>query len=198
MLQLLFILGMNVAAGAMPVLDVPLDLIVLKDSAWGPETVYPHVDRAGEIFARCGIRFNPVRLSYAEAPRFERHAPHDQELAEKVLAQHSKPALFFFEGEGSEAFGEDFSPSAPRRVLEYTGWIASHINTPGYVAARKPTYDTVAHELAHLLCNCGHTPAGQLNLLSGQAEFVNDEITPEQCEQFRASPLAQRRLSPGV
>ncbi len=202
MFYLFLILGIHLHAGAAATgnvpLTVPLDLIVLKNGAWGPETVYPHVERAQRIFARCGIRFAPVKIDYAEAPGFARRPPFDQELAEAVMPGHAKPALFFFDGAGSEAYGEDFSDSSPRKILEYTGWIASQINTPDYVKARHPAYDTVAHEIAHMLCNCGHTSPGLPNLLSGQAEFVNDEVTPQQCEQFRASPLVHREQSVGV
>lgn len=186
------LIGLVMAAGAST--HVPLELVMLRGSAWGPETVYPHIERAQRIFAACDIQFNPVRLITLDAPEFSRTPPHDQELVE-AHPPASHPAIYFFEGSGSEAYGEDFSPTAPRRVLEYTAWIGSHINTPEYVRARSPSYDTVAHEIAHLLCNCGHVAPGIPNLLSGQAELVNDQVTPEQCEQFRASPLV--RAIPG-
>lgn len=193
MLHLLLAVGVALTAGATT--DVPLELVVLADSGWGPETVYPHIERAQRIFAACDIHFGPVALRTIAAPEFVRQAPADQELVD-AHPELRKPAIFFFAGAGSEAYGEDFSPTAPRRVLEYTAWIGSHVNSAEYVRARSPLYDTVAHEIAHLLCNCGHVEPGIPNLLSGQVEFVNDQVTPAQCAQFRSSPLARPRPTP--
>ena len=198
---------MGTEAGRAIDLRLPLSLVRLAGSNWTHERVMRHVRRTAGIFAACGIGLGPVQVIEARAPN-GRHdltmtteaglpAPRDvMDLAAMVPPNALRPPVFFVgrlhEDEAlarSYRRGELSALESKQYPYLDTAWVAFKTH---WIERKDEGYSTVAHELAHLLCECGHTETKQRNLLNRYRNFLSADILPETCEAMRGSPLLER------
>ena len=171
----------------------PLHIVISRQTAWDRAKVLARIARVREIYEQCQMTADPVQLVTVDPPMgyTDRTPPHDADMAD-MLPKGVKPTLFFLTGPGSgEAYGDDFAPGSARKNLIWTAWLGEDIESQAYKAARDASYEPVAHEIAHMLCNCGHVEDGSRNILASDAGLVNDRIAPAQCAQFRRSILVK-------
>ena len=57
-------------------------------------------------------------------------------------------------------------------------------------------YSPLAHELGHLLCECGHTGGEHRHLLHEKRNFLGADVLPEHCSAFRKGLSIQRIAQP--
>lgn len=167
--------------------------VYLRGSGWEPSMIKEELEKTQRIFDQCGIKLDPVKVVEMEPldGRQDIDQQYDLELV-TALGIQDRPLVFFLRSVGIFlSHGEDFAPGSPMKSLTNTSWLGLDLRSPGYKAMRDPSYSPVAHEIAHVLCDCGHVEPGQRNLLAGDASFVNDRLTPQQCEDFKKSPLVR-------
>lgn len=172
----------------------PLNLYYQSSTGWTPETINPHISRVQAIFQKCKMTASPIRFIPLNLPasHTEFRSPLDQEIAQMV-SPLEKPAIFFLGGsERPQAYGDEFAEGSPRAILTWTAWISPLIHT-SLSPLVSPLYDSVAHEVAHILCDCGHRDVPEKNLLSERIELRSDDLTTEQCEKFRESVFVKRK-----
>jgi hypothetical protein len=172
----------------------PLNLYYQSSTGWTPENIEPHLKRVQAIFLHCDMTASPIRFIPLNLPpsHTEFGAPLDQEIAQ-MASPLAKPAIFFLGGSSTpQAYGDEFAEGSPRSILTWTAWISPLIHT-SLSPLVSPSYDSVAHEVAHILCNCGHRDVPEKNLLSERIEFRSAELTTTQCEKFRESAFVKRK-----
>ncbi len=173
----------------------PLSIFMVKGTGWTREQVMSQINRTREILKQCQIEPSPVRLEVIEPPfgHTQYTRPHDVEIV-STLPESLKPALFFMGADNtSEVYTSNIAEGSPMAPLMWTGWISQIIMTPAYQSSIPRSYNPVAHEVAHLLCDCGHTESRNPNLLSDEITLLNDHLTEEQCESFKKSSFMQIR-----
>lgn len=167
--------------------------VFLTGSGWTPELVKSEFQRVQKIYDQCQIRIDlqDIRELEADDERLHLLGQSDFDIVTE-LGISARP-IVVFAGSMPVAYShsDEYSPMSVQKALANTSFLGWDIETPQYKEARDPNYSPVAHELAHVLCNCGHMQPGIHNLLSGDAHYVNDYVTPEQCDTFRHSPLVK-------
>lgn len=165
--------------------------------------------RTAAILAPCEIRLDRVRYVKARAPGV-RHdldmsapgpngaPPLDVQELSAFAPRSADWPLVFFVGrlEGEDALARSYQrgdvPAEKLRDYPYmeTAWIAFKTH---WIERKEKTYSSVAHELAHLLCACGHREADRRHLLHPYRNFLGAFVLPEDCAAFRASSLVRER-----
>ncbi len=167
--------------------------LFVTGSGWTPELIRNEFKRVQEIYNQCQIRVDlqEIHEVTGSEERLSLLGQSDLEIVEELNIPN-RPLVGFAGLIGvSYSHGDEFSPLSLQKALTNTSWLGWEIETQEYKKDRDPSYSPVAHELAHVLCNCGHVASGERNLLSGHAHDVNAVITPQQCETFRHSPLVR-------
>ncbi len=188
-------------------------LVELDGANWTETRVLSHVRRTAAILGACGIALTDVAYVKARAPRRahdidaadlhpQAAVPRDViELSRLVPSAASWPVVFFV-GRllGDDAFARsyrrgDVAPDElPRFPYMNTVWIAYRTH---WMERKESEYSTLAHELGHLLCECGHTPDREArHLLNEYKNFLGAKPLEAHCEQFRKSPLVTRLDNP--
>jgi len=185
---------------------LPVSFIRLAGSNWTHARVMRHVSRTVRIFAACGIGLGPVEIIEAQAPDgrhdLDMEIPSGQPAPEDVVkfsamapASALRPPVYFV-GRllNDEALARSFR-RGDVSVQEATGfayldtsWVAFKTH---WMERKDDEYSTVAHELAHLLCECGHERSREPHLLNRYRNFLSSHIQPETCERMRKSPLLE-------
>lgn len=191
--------------------QVPIDrlldltLVWLRGTPWSEKRILSHVERTRAIYRPCGIGLGQIVLARVHAPE------HDLDLADLVpgselprtVVELSRrlprstpwPAVFFIgKLSGGAGPARAFRRGAvdPKLLHRYpymnTAWLSfkSH-----WVARRTPEYSTLAHEVGHLLCECGHTNRREPHLMNGYRNFLGVQLESSDCEAFRKSPLVR-------
>lgn len=186
---------------------LPVSFIRLAGSNWTHDRLIRHVSRTATIFSACSIGLGPIEVIEARVPggRHDLEMENEQGLpppadvmklsAMTPDAAYRPPVFFVGRLHGDEALARSFrrgevpSEEASRYAYLDTSWIAFKTH---WIERNDEEYSTVAHELAHLLCECGHNRAKKRNLLNRYRNFLSSAILPETCEQMRRSPLLER------
>lgn len=188
----------------LPELPFRLDATVLFDrgTPWTQARVIGQIRRTAAIFAPCGIALDTVRLVRLRLPQGLRHLGVAEDgsrsdvprnvvtLAAALPLATDYPVAFLV---GRVAVGDSLAvsyqaPESSAATAPYfdTAWI-------GYQAHWLPRaddrYSPLAHEFAHLLCRCGHSPGSERHLLHEARNFLSADVLPEHCELFRESAL---------
>lgn len=188
----------------LPKLPLHLNATVLFDrgTPWTQARAIGQIRRTAAIFAPCGIALDRVRLVRLSLPPGLRRigvAVDDSdsevprnvvELAALLPPETDYPAAFLVgRVEAGDSLAISFqAPQSGGDSAPYfdTAWI-------GYQAHWLPRaddrYSPLAHEFAHLLCRCGHSPATERHLLHEARNFLSASVLPEHCERFQESSL---------
>lgn len=188
-----------------------LSLVLLRNSGWTTDIVIKHLVRVEKIYAQCSIGLRNIKIVTTNPPKGILDYPTIKGNEASSLALKTpimaKPVLYFvrkIKEQTAAIAGAPFYVGNDSPVVN-TAWFSSYLNEPSYsmirgilengqtqIFYRDPSYDVVAHELAHILGNLPHFEGNEQNLLSGVALLLNDYLTPEQCLKIKMSPLIKQ------
>lgn len=179
-----------------------LTVIYVRGTPWTQARAIRQIRRTAEILAACGVQLAGVRLARVRLqPELRRIdasqadpdsgvPPEVVTLSSLVPAKTPYPVAFMMGGvRGTKSLAISY------RALDETGPAAAYLNTAwiGYRAHWLPRpderYSALAHELAHLLCRCGHRTSPDSHLLHSARNFLSSRVLPEHCERIISSPL---------
>lgn len=168
-----------------------LTLIVLRETAWDPETILAATRDMAPLLAQCGVRIVAAELRLLDAPpRFRYYlTPVSRELAR--LAPMPRPAIYFVADTlnrpafDAEAIGR--ANSGNRQELADTVWVA---------AGTRDLHVALAHELVHVLMDSGAHSDEPGNLMQSETTPENTRLTDTQCVRMRATAERNGLLMP--
>ena len=187
-----------------PRLEYRLDATVLyvRGTPWTQARAIRQIRQTAEIFEPCGIVLGSVRLARLRLAPGQRRIDTDRtdpdsgvppgvaSLSGALPVGTLYPAAFLIgRVDGSESLAVSY------RAQDEDGLGAKYFNTAwiGYQAHWLPRpddrYSPMAHEFAHLLCRCGHTPSAKRHLLHDARNFLSSQVLSEHCERFKTSSL---------
>jgi hypothetical protein len=184
---------------------LPLTLVMLEKTNWTEARVVRQLRKTAASFAPCGIALNDVQLARGRRP----DGRHDVDIAAlypgadlpadvvefsaRVPPQSPWPRVFFVGrllGDAAPArsyqqgaVGDD---EARRFPYMNTAWIAYRAH---WETGAEKEYSSLAHELAHVLCRCGHTGGDRRHLLHEKRNLLGAEVLDDDCRKMRLSPL---------
>lgn len=188
--------------------SLALSLIVFDKTNWTEARALRQLRRAAAIFEPCEIGFLGVRLARVRGP----DGRHDLEFETKyegspmpadvvewsALAPSSTPwPLVFFLGRmnGDRALARSYRrgdvsiEDLPKYPYMNTAWLAFRAH---WQERKDDGYSSLAHELAHLLCECGHVEGDEPHLLDPHRNRLGSTVLPSHCELMRNSSLLQK------
>lgn len=186
--------------------DAPyrLDLTVLfaRRTPWTQARAIRQIRLTAGILEPCGITLGAVRLARISLDSSQRRfntndadpstgvPPAIAALASNLPPGSAYPAAFLIgRVEGTESLAVSYRASdevGPPAPYFNTAWISYPAH---WLPRADKRYSALAHELAHLLCRCGHTPSPTRHLLHASRNFLSSRVLPEHCERFRESRL---------
>lgn len=180
-------------------------VVYLEGTKWNTARVLRHVRKTARILEPCGIGLSGIRLVKARTPRELRNIdvtvkvpgsdiPRDvYELAKSLPKGIEWPVLFFvgrIDGEGvlARSYQQGDVLAADLKGYPYmnTAWVSYRAH---WVERPEVEYSALAHEVAHLLCRCGHEQGPQRHLLHEYRNFLGARVLPQHCERFNDSNL---------
>ena len=202
----------ELGAGDFP-LRLPLTVVIARGSNWTRARVLRQIRKTAATLAGCEIALGPVTLLRAQLPTGEHdidmavepagpQIPEDvREIAGRVPKAADRPvAVLAGRLDGDSAVARSYrrapgASAAQQREHPYlnTIWISYRAH---WMDRSDEMYSPLAHELGHLLCECGHTGGELRHLLHEKRNFLGADILPEHCSAFRKSLLIQRIARP--
>jgi hypothetical protein len=187
--------------------ELPLTVVLLDKTNWTEARAVRQLSKTATIFAPCGIVLDDVQLARGRGPD-GRHdidmsalypgadLPADVvEFSAGVPPTAPWPRVFLVGRLLSDtvlarsyqqgAVGDDESRRFP---YMNTAWISYRAHWEERAEAE---YSSLAHELAHVLCRCGHTGGDRRHLLHEKRNFLGAAVLEEDCRKMRLSPLLQ-------
>ena len=177
-------------------------VLFARGTPWSEARAMRQIRKTAEIFRACGIGLRRVRLVRLELPKPMRTidtqtldpasgVPRNvRVLAERLPPDIDYPAAFLIGGlRGEESPARSYraaEPSGPKPPWLDTAWIAYRAH---WIERSDDLYSPLAHELAHLLCACGHEKTAERHLLHTARNFLSSRVLPQHCERFRESSL---------
>jgi len=187
--------------------ELDLTAVILRGSNWNRNRVEDHLERTRRIFAACGVELDDVAIVETDGPGgrhdldFATPVPGSQipqdvyDFASALPPETAWPVVVFagrLEGIDDLARSFQRGPVPDDELFRYpymnTAWIAYKTH---WIERREDEYSSVAHELGHLLCECGHKGGERRHLLHEFRNFLGAEVLPEHCAAFRRSPLVR-------
>ncbi len=184
-----------------------LTVVLLDKTNWTEERAIRHLRKTAAIFAACGIVLDDVQLARGRGPE-GRHdldmtalypgadMPADVvDFSARVPAGAPWPRVFLV-GRllGDTVVARSYQQGAVEdeesRRFPYmnTAWIAYRAH---WEERAEEEYSSLAHELAHVLCRCGHTGGERRHLLHEKRNFLGAAVLEEDCRRMQLSPLLQ-------
>ncbi len=179
-----------------------LTVLFARRTPWSEARALRQIGKTAQIFRACEIGLQRVRLVRLRLPKPLRTidatavdrasgAPRGVRiLAERLPPGSDYPAAFLIGGiRGEASLARSYraqGPSAPSAPYLNTAWIAYRAH---WIARQDELYSPLAHELAHLLCACGHQRTAERHLLHSARNFLSSRVLPQHCARFQASPL---------
>jgi len=182
-----------------------LTLILFDKTNWTEARALRQLRKAAAILKPCEIELEGVRLARVRGPG----GRHDLDFTAKYegsdmpadvvewssLAPPTAPwPLVFFLGrmEGDPALARSYRrgdvevAELPQFPYMNTAWIAFRAH---WQERKDEGYSSLAHELGHILCECGHVAGDELHLLNPHRNRLASRVLPSHCERMRMSPL---------
>jgi hypothetical protein len=199
-----------------PKASLPLTLVILKGTNWSENRVLRHVRRTAAAFAACGVALGPVTLVEAKTPdgrrdlemtamRPDAGTPQDVYRIARLMPPEAQWPVAFFVGRllgdraAARSYGRGEVEPGWERDYPYmnTAWFAYKTH---WIERRDEGYSSLAHELMHLLCECGHVEDDAPHLMNTHRNMLSSQILPEHCERILTSPLLTpaRPSEPGI
>lgn len=183
-------------------LEFPLHLVVEEGSGWNEAGVIPGILRKNsQIFRACGLKVGEASLEVVRLSPEALHAlknpnpykgPGELVLVPGITTE-VRPLVFLMKRSTvntASAFNLDSvtrlsTPTVDARGLLNTSVISDNHIRPPTTTDYVSSYDTFAHELAHIFGNMGHIPT-QGNLMSSLEGrgAKSGGLTTDQCDQI--------------
>jgi hypothetical protein len=182
-------------------------LVFLEGTNWNASRVLKHARKTARILDQCDIRLGAVRLVKARVPPELRSidvtdmlpgsdVPRNVYRLAACLPKSTQWPVLFFVGNihGEEVLARSYQQGdvAAAELKDYpymnTAWISYRAH---WVERPEDEYSALAHEVAHLLCQCGHERGSQRHLLHEFRNFLGARVLPQHCEKFNGSSLIQ-------
>lgn len=187
--------------------EFDLSLVIFRDTGWTKKEVLTRMQRVAEIYTQCNIQLKSIKLVVTNAPRGWIDIDTDPKGENRDIRMAAvtpdistlKPIIYFIRSIADESTGLaqiDDGRLPPSHPLTNTIWMPHEVTTEEYKNRRDSRYSPIAHEVAHILCRCGHIPGDEDNILSQYYDAANAQITPEQCEQFKSSRFVRPIQNP--
>jgi hypothetical protein len=188
--------------------ELPLTVVLLDKTNWTEARAVRELRKTAAIFAPCGIVLGDVQLARGRGPD-GRHdidmaalypgadMPADiVDFAARVPPEAAWPRVFLV-GRllGDAVLARSYQQGAvrdeelPRFPYMNTAWIAYRAR---WDERAEEEYSSLAHELAHVLCRCGHTGGDRRHLLHEKRNFLGAAVLEEDCREMQLSPLLER------
>lgn len=187
---------------------LPLTLVLLDKTNWTDARALRQLRRSAAVFAPCEIQFENVRLARVRGPdgrhdldfetKYEgSRMPADViEWSARVPASAPWPLVFFVgRMEGDRALARSYrrgdvpAEDLPRYPYMNTAWMAFRAH---WQERKDDGYSSLAHELAHILCECGHVEGDEPHLLDPYRNRLGSKVLPDTCKRMQSSPLLQK------
>lgn len=185
--------------------ELPLTVVMLEKTNWTEARATRQLRKTAAIFAPCGIALGEVQFARGGGPD-GRHdinmttlfpgadLPADVvEFSSLAPPQAPWPRVFLV-GRllGDTVLARSYQQGAVRDEesgrFPYmnTAWLAYRAH---WEERAEREYSSLAHELAHVLCRCGHTGGDRRHLLHEKRNFLGATVLEEDCRKMRLSPL---------
>ena len=187
--------------------QMPLDLIVEEGSLWTPATLATQLSKSTTIFRQCGVVIGEVNVQTVRfAPETLRalnvedpyKGPAELILMRGLKTPVERPLGFLF-ARSIPSTASAYNAESVRRLTYGTIDARPLVNTfhiteqsiaNRVVPGAHASYNTFAHELAHLAGNLGHIEVyGNLMSSRDGRNSKTGALTAEQCAAIRAFPL---------
>ena len=187
-----------------PDLPFSLDATVLFDqrTPWTQARAIRQLRKTAGILEPCGVGLGDVtlvrlalatedrRIDTARADPATGVPPTVERLAARLPATAAYPAAFLIgRVAGTDSLAVSYRARHEGKMAApyfNTAWIAYQSH---WLPRRDENYSALAHELAHLLCRCGHSKTAQSHLLHSARNFLSSAVLPDDCKRIQSSPL---------
>lgn len=187
-----------------PSLPFSLDATVAFDrrTAWNQARAIRQLRKTAAIFEACGVAIRNVTLVRLALPPEGRRIdtaltdpltgvpPTVAWLAGRLPADAAYPVAFLIgRMVGTASLAVSYRPrleGAMAAPYFNTAWISYQSH---WLPRHDQSYSPLAHELAHLLCRCGHTKTAHRHLLHSARNFLSSAVLPDDCKRIQNSPL---------
>lgn len=184
--------------------DIPLTLVVYKNSGWTVQEVSEKWARTVQIYSQCRIRFNPVLIlstRNAAGPIVNKDLPHSH-FAPPTIENGVgmfKPVVYFAAAESENRNYGGYSwrrsdlsarTDAQKRnsVFIYRSYaIDADRSAPLEIPGSEGRYEVLAHELAHVLMDLPHLDTD--GHIMSNMNYRTNVILPSQCRAIRRNLL---------
>jgi hypothetical protein len=186
-------------------LRLPLTVVLLDKTNWTEARALRQLRRTAAIFAGCDIALDNVWLARGRGPdgrhdinmtqlypgsempadvvdfsaRVPQDAPWPRVFLVGRLLGETVLAKAYLQG----GVGDDEAHLFP---YMNTAWASYRAH---WEERSEKEYSSLAHELAHVLCRCGHSGGNTRHLLHEKRNFLGAAVLEEDCRQMRLSPL---------
>lgn len=185
--------------------QIPLSIILEEGTIWTSE-LKAHLDKANKIFHQCGIEFGAVEVSYVKLakPLIESMKKPDPYKGPAELnfmkgeVSATRPLIFLL-GKQTPSGAKAFNATSVKKLSSWkvdaspllnTTFITEQHHSHGKVPGSLPSYNTLAHELAHLFGDFDHINEMD-NLMSNfeKPGSKSGRLNPHQCKQIQSHLL---------
>lgn len=184
--------------------QIPLQLVVDETSKWAVNgELEAQVSKTSGIFRRCGIELGRVEIKlvrYSQATIDALNNPNPYRGPSEVILTKGdlsdvRPLMWLFDNRiasTAKAFNrtsiERLSRGSPVDVtpLLHTSVMSGHHRTNTPIPGANPSYNTLAHELAHILGDLDHVDEAD-NLMSSRTvpNSKSGRLNPDQCKSIQ-------------
>jgi hypothetical protein len=188
--------------------ELPLTVVLFDKTNWTEARALRQLRKTATIFAPCGIVLGAVQLARGRGP----NGRHDIDMSElypgadmpadvvdfsaRVAPDAVWPRVFLVGRMlGDTVLARSYQQGAVadedshRFPYMNTAWIAYRAH---WDERAEKEYSSVAHELAHVLCRCGHTGGDRRHLLHEKRNFLGAAVLEDDCRKMQLSPLLKR------
>lgn len=173
-----------------------LTLVNLRGSGFNKSLIEDRIKRVAKIYRQCGIKITEAKIVESDPPDGNLDISYknkdDTKLARKA-PEKRRPILFLvrsnIEGHSGYAWNRSHNFGPPREDISV---VTSNILSKSHTTSTNQEYSTIAHEIGHILCSCGHIDGDENNLMSNSYNNLSGDINKDQCDVFRESPLVRK------
>lgn len=193
---------------------IDAQVLVFEDSDWTLEQVKAEFETASAILNQCQLRIGTLSVRVDARPGvISVDGPYGKltkEIARGLERRNDQLSIIFLYDTGSyrnevtgrleQTYAFAHNPYWAKEIRRETEipefgntiFIGAGARARTAYEGLDPSFNTVAHEIGHVLGDMGHVMDSPLpNLMSGRISLRNGTVLPENCEKFRRSKLVQ-------
>lgn len=157
-----------------------LEMVVVREhnSRWSLQDIDDTLARTNTVLQQCSIyivKAKVIQSELVDIPLGYETSP----FSLKIYNDEHMPVLLLLNG-------VDYKSSAGLSPGPSAVFLSYYSRSDDYIKARAADYNTLAHELGHMLGGLQHIQAqDQKNLMAGYLDRQSDHLTVEQCHKMR-------------